>query len=125
MHGFIGDRRDALRQQLLRQRLIRRQVQVGEQRQVLAEAVVFLLDGLLDLEHHVGLAPEVVGGIDDARALGDELLVGDRAAEARAFLDEHLMAVGHEFTHADRGDRDAIFVVLDLAGYADSHGSPH
>jgi hypothetical protein len=46
--------------------------------------------------------------------------------EPGALLDEHLVAVGHEFAHADRGDADAELVVLDLAGDTDLHGdSPH
>ena len=40
-------------------------MEVGEERQALAHPVVLLGDRLLDLEHHVGLGPDVVGRVDD------------------------------------------------------------
>ena len=40
-----------------------REVQVGEERLPLTHARILLGDGLLDLEHHVGGAPDVVGAV--------------------------------------------------------------
>jgi hypothetical protein len=82
-----------LRAQLVGQRLVGGEVQVGEEDEVLAQPVVFLGDRLLDLHDHVGLAPHVIGRVDDACALGDVVLVGDRGPEAGALLDEHLVPV--------------------------------
>ena len=68
-------------------------------------------------------APDVVGGVEDLRAGGDEVLVGDRRADAGVALDEDLVAVADELVHAGRGDRDPVLVVLDLAGDADLHAA--
>ena len=54
----------------------RGQVEVGEEHQVLAQPVVLLLHRLLDLEHQVGLAPHLVGAVDQHRAGGGEVGVG-------------------------------------------------
>ena len=43
------------------------------------------------------------------------------AAHARAALDEHVVPGADELVRAGRGQRDAVLVVLDLAGYTDSH----
>ena len=56
LHGLVGDRGDLAVDQLLGQRLVRGQVEVGEERQPLAHPVVLLGDRLLDLEHHVDAA---------------------------------------------------------------------
>ena len=48
-------------------------------------------------------------------------LVGDRRTDAGVLLDHHLVAVPGELVDAGRGDRDAVLVVLDLAGDADLH----
>ena len=50
-----------------------------------------------------------------------EVGVGDGAADARAALDEHVVAGADELARPGRGQRDAVLVVLDLAGYTDSH----
>ena len=90
--------------QLLGERLVGGQVQVGEQHLALAHAVVLLGDRLLDLEHHLGVAPDVVGGVEDRGAGGDVLLVGDLGADAGVRLDEDLVAVRTSSCDADRGD---------------------
>ena len=36
-------------------------MEIGEEHQALAEIDVLLLDGLLDLDHGIGLAPDVSG----------------------------------------------------------------
>ena len=97
-------------------------MQVGEERQAGAHAVVLLRDRLLDLEHHVGGAPHVVRVWDDGGAGGDVGVVGELGADARVLLQVDLVAVAHQLAHARRGDRDAVLVVLDLAGDADLHG---
>ena len=78
--------------QLLGERLVGREVQVGEEGQALAHAVVLLGHGLLDLEHHVRLAPDVVGASTIARpaATYSSSLIG---TEPGALLDEHVVTV--------------------------------
>ena len=65
LHRLVGDRCDLLGDQFLGQRLVGSQVQVGVEQQVLAQAVVFLGHRLLDLHDHVGLAPDVIGRVED------------------------------------------------------------
>ena len=77
-------------------------MQVGEQHLALAHPVVLLGDRLLDLEHHLGLLPHVVGGVDDRGTRGDVLRVVDLRADAGVLLDAHLVAVGDELVHPDR-----------------------
>jgi hypothetical protein len=81
LDGLVGDRRGAGLEQRVGALLGRGQVQVGEERLVLAEAVVLLGDGLLDLEQQVGGGPDLVGGGEDPRAGGDVLVVRDRGAD--------------------------------------------
>ena len=76
------------------QRLVGGQVQVGEQGLALAHPVVLLGDRLLDLEHQVAAAPRPRRrSSSDLGAGRDELVVGDRGADAGVGLDEHLVAV--------------------------------
>ena len=68
------------------------EVQVGEQHLALAQAVVFRRDGLLDLEHQVGLRPTPASALATiSGAGGHEVVVGDRRAGAGAGFDEHLV----------------------------------
>jgi hypothetical protein len=93
-------------------------MQVGEQRLALAQKRDLLRLGLLDPEHHLGRVEDVVGGRKDARALGLEVGIGDRAALAGPALNEHLVAVLGELADADGRQRDAVLVGLHLAGDA-------
>jgi hypothetical protein len=52
-------------------------VEVGEEDQTLAEAVVLRGDGLLDLHDHGGAGPDVVGLVHDFGAGDGVFLVGD------------------------------------------------
>ena len=121
LDGLVGDGGDAGVDQFLGQLRLGGQVQVREEDQALAEAVVFGLDRFLDLHDHVGAAPDVVGFGDDLGAGDRVFLVRDAGAQARAALDEDHVAVGAEFVDASSGDGDAEFVVLDLFGYTDDH----
>ena len=110
--------------QLLGERLVGGEVEVGEEGQPLAHPVVLLGDRLLDLEHHVDAAvgaPGLLGRRDDGRARGDVLLVGDRRADTGAFLDDHVVAVRGQLVHADGRDGHAVLVVLDFLRDADAH----
>ena len=121
LHRLVRDGRDLPADELLGEGLVGREVQVGEEDETLAEAVVLLGDGLLDLHHHLRLTPHVVRGVEDLGALRDELLVGDRGAEARSLLDEHVVTTTDELVDTDGRDADPELVVLDLAGDTDLH----
>src|SRR6202020_1532092 len=102
--------------------LVRRQVQVGEEREAGAHPVVLLGDGLLDLEHRVGGAPPLVSVWNNVCAGRHIGVVGELGARARVLLQVDLVAMSGELANTGRGDRDAVLVVLDLAGDADLHG---
>ena len=122
-HGLVGDRDVARRDQRVGALARRREVQVGEEHLVLRArpAGVLRRDGLFHLEHQFALGPHVVGALDDGRAVGDVVGVGDRGADARAALDEDAVSGGGQLARARGRQRDAVLVVLDLFGYADDH----
>ena len=121
LHRLVGDGGGLALEEHLGQRLVRGEVEVGEEGQTLAQAVVLLGDRLLDLEHHLDGAPHVVGGVDDRGARGDVLLVQDLRADARALLDDHVVTVLGQLVDADGRHRDAVLVVLDFLRDADLH----
>ena len=122
LHRLVRDGGRPRINQCLRQLRLGGQVQIGEQHLVGAQAAVLLGDRLLDLDDHLGLAPDLVSGLHDAGALGGVLLVGDRRAHAGSGLHEHLVAAAGEFPDADGGHADPVLVVLDLSGDSDAHG---
>ena len=124
LHGLVRDRGDLLVDELFGQWPVGGQVKVGEQNQALAQPVVLLGDRLLDLEHHVGVAPDLVGSVEQLRPGGLELsVVIDDPTPART-LDEDLVTALDELVHADGRDRHPVLVVLDFLRDADLH-VPH
>ena len=80
---LVGDAVDAARQHLLAELLRRREVEVGEQQQVLAHQRELGRDRLLDLDDHVA-APRPRSRVATIFAPGlDVGLVGDRASRGR------------------------------------------
>ncbi len=96
-------------------------MQIGEENQAFAEVDVLRLDGLLDLDHHVGLAPGVAGVADHLRAGVLVLGVGKTGLRAGLGLDQNLVAGFGERLYASRRNANARFVVLDFFGNADDH----
>jgi hypothetical protein len=106
-----------------RLRLLRvgREVEIGEEQQPLLHPRVLGLDGLLDLDDHLGIGPHVVGRRDD---LGARALV-QRVIEARALAraplhDDPVPGVGQR-ARARRREPHAVLVVLNLLGESDDH----
>jgi len=103
------------------ERLVRGQVQIGEEEHPRPEAVVLLGQRFLDLEHHLcGIG--LLGGGDDASAALRILLVRKAAAQPGTALDDHLVARPHERLDASQMERDPILLVLYLLRDADDHG---
>ncbi len=96
-------------------------MQIGEQRLAAPHARVLDRHGLLDLEHQVGVGPDVFCGGDQLRARGFEIAVGDRRAFARARLDQDLVAATGQLGDAGRGDRHPELVVFGFGRDADTH----
>lgn len=99
---LVGDGGGAGLQQGVRALAGGREVQVGEERLVLAEAVVLLRDRLLDLEQQVGGGPDLVGGAEDLGTGRDVLGVRDRGTHTGVLLDEDLVAVADQLMHMRR-----------------------
>ena len=90
--GLVGDAGDLLFEQRVGEFGQRGEVEVGEEDEAFAEVPVLLLDGLLDLDDHVGEAPDVVGGADDLGAGGLVFVVGHGGESAGVVLDENFVA---------------------------------
>ena len=98
-------------------------MKIGEENQAFAEVDILRLDGLLDLDHHVGFAPDIAGVADNLRAGVLVLRVKETGLRAGLGLDQNRVAGFGERFDACRSDADAGFVVLDLFGNADDHVS--
>ena len=122
LDGLVGDRGDARVDQRARERLVGRDVQVREEDQSLAEPLVLRLDRLLHLQDHVGAPPDVVDR-RDARAHALVRVVAERAADARARLDQHFVPGVDQLECAGGGERDPVLVRLDLFGDPDPHAA--
>ncbi|MNX38175.1 hypothetical protein D3C86_685080 [compost metagenome] len=101
---------------------IGRQMQVGEEDMVLAESRPFHGLRLLDLHDQVAVVEDGFGVGDDGRACLDVVGVGEARPQTGAGFDPNLVAVGDVFARRRGRQADAMFIGLDLAGDADTHG---
>ena len=122
LHRLVGDRGDARAQQGLGAGAGGGEMQVGEQHLALAQPGVLLRDRLLHLQDELPGLPHLVGPGQDRCPGGGEVGVGDGRADARAGLDEDLVARADKLVHTRWRDRDPVLVVLDLFGDAHLHG---
>src|SRR5262249_44216079 len=113
--------RDAAVHERTRERLVGRDVEIGEEDEPFPEPRVLGLDRLLDLEEKVGLAPGLIDR-DDAGAGSLVLLVAEGAAIPCGRLDETLVPALDQLAGACRCERHAVLVGLDLLRNADSQG---
>ncbi len=119
LHGLVGDTGCLGGEERLGDRGIGGEVQIGEERQILAEEPELLRLRFFHLDHHLR-GPRVGGGRHDRGAGGDEVVVGDRRSLAGTGLDQDLDPGSAELADAVGRHCDAMLGVLDLAG--DSHG---
>jgi len=75
LHGLVAQRSGTGRQQLLGERTIGRQMQIGEQHQALVQVVEFAADRLLHLEYQFTGRPGRLGGGGDSGASSAVLVV--------------------------------------------------
>ena len=93
----------------------RRQVQIGKQHQPFAEVDVLLLDGLLDLDDHVRLAPDVAGVAHHLRAGILVFVIGKAGLRARPASPPAPCGPASVSAFAPgRSNAHARFVILDL-----------
>jgi len=121
LHGLVGDADRAGVEQRRRAVGGGGEMKIGEEDLVGAHEGELRRDGLLDFEDQVGLRPHIGGGVEDDGARDHVGVVVDARADARAALDEHLVAAAHEFVDTGGGRRDPVLVVLDLGGDPDLH----
>ena len=117
LHRLVGDGRRPRCQECLGHGWVRRQVEIGEEGEVVAEECVLRWLRLLDLDDHL-LRPGVGGRGDDVGARSDVVVVGDRRSLAGAGLDQHLDAVAFEFANAVGCHRDAMLGGLHFSRHA-------
>ena len=97
-------------------------MEVGIEHLALAQHRAFARLRLFHLHHHLAFGEDRRGaGLDDA-AGGFIIGVAGADAIARAAFHPHLMAVRGEFVNALGRQADAVFVVLDFADGANTHG---
>ena len=119
---LIGDRRHPRFHELRRQLRQRRQMEIGEQRQVVAEVAVFGRLRLLDLDDQVRRIPDIGRRRHDARPGLDIIFVGQRRKRARSRLHHHLMARLHQRGYAVRHQADSRLVVFNFSRNTNDHG---
>src|SRR5699024_6343622 len=90
------------------------EVEVGEEDEILAQELVLLLDGFLDLEHELAGGPGLGGVGSDVGPGAGILLIGDERSFAGCRLHGGLMTVGDELVDTGCGDGDSVLVVLVL-----------
>src|ERR687894_882250 len=89
-------------------------MQVGEELLTLPETVVFLGDGLLDLDDQIRRLEDLVRSVDETRTPLLVLLVGEASAFASTGLDIYIVAVMYQLGDAVRLHGDTALHVLDL-----------
>src|SRR5699024_10253431 len=103
---------------------VRREVEVGEQDQGLAQVPVLLRERLLDLDDHLGPCPDLVRRIEDGRPRRPVVLIAHAGADAGPRLDHDVVSSRDELVDAGSAQPHPVPVVLDLPGYPDPHIVP-
>lgn len=99
-------------------------MQIGEEQLALAEPLALDRLRLLHLHDQLRRGEELFGGVDEARARGAVILVGESCAGAGPGLDEHLVPVTCGLTRGMGREAHAEFLRLDLLRATDPHRFP-
>ncbi len=119
---FVGDRGDPAAERRLGEGLVGGEVERAEHDLARAHAAELFGLRLFDLDDHLGVVPDLVGGVDDRRARGGVVVVGQVRPDACAGLDADLVAARGEHLDAGGAHADAVFVRGAFCGDADAHG---
>ena len=119
--GFIGDARRTRFHQPLGLRLVRREVEIGEQEVAWFEQRNLLRLRLFDLHDHLGSGEHRLCIGEDLRTRIDIILILEIDSHARLGLDHDVMTSSGEFGDRRRRQANAIFVILDFLGDTDAH----
>ena len=120
-HRFIGDGDRAGFQQSFGLLGIGRQMQIGEKRLALAQALDLDRLRLLHLHDHVGDGEDLVRIRQDRGADALVVFVVEADRFARHGLDEHGMTARGQLAHGGRRQADAVFVIFDFLGNTNAH----
>ena len=120
---FIGHGDRAALQEVLGQLAIGGEVEIGEDDLPLPQQPALAGLGLLDLDDHLRPAVDLFGRGDHFRPMAGVLVVAQAGAGARARLDQHAVSGAGQFFRPHGQQADAVFVILDLFGDSDEHGS--
>ena len=102
----------------------RREVEIAKQQMVFPQSLQVGLDGLLDLDDHLGFVEELVGARHHGDAHVAEVLIRIAALLTRTVLDEDFMAAAHQLD-AGRGNKsDSPLAGFQLTRNANTHGCP-
>src|SRR5258708_26847333 len=96
-------------------------MEIGEENEAFAKVPVLLLDGLLDLDDHLGETPDVMGRAYDLCARCLILVVGHGGECACLLLDENLMSGFDQGLDASWGYAYTALVILHFPGHTDNH----
>src|SRR6185369_6536901 len=122
----IGDRlvsnaRHFAINQLLREGVIRREVEVSEEQLAFTHAWILWRDWLFHFHDHVGGGPNFVSRTDYGRPGALIELVFKAGTRAGVSLNANVMTGIFERAHAGGSQSDSIFVVFNLFGQANNH----
>ena len=118
---FVGDGGCARFQQRGGEVEIGGEMEVGEKSLALAKQRKLARERFLDLDDEVGVEGFLVG-IDELGARGGVIVVRVAGIDARAALNDDVVAVLDELVDAGRQQADAMLLRFDFLGYADGHG---
>jgi hypothetical protein len=120
-HRLISDAGGTRLHQAFSLRLVRREVEIGEQQVAAFQQRDFARLRLLHFHDHVALREHAGGIREDRRAGRDIVRVLEVDPEASTGLNRDGMASGNQFGDRRGRQADAIFVVLDFLGDANAH----
>ena len=119
---LVGDPGDAGVDQRPRQRLVRGDVEIREEREPLPQAGILALDRLLHLEQELGPRPDLLH-VGEPGADGGVRLVGEPGAGSGVLLDEDLVPALDELERPGGRQGDTVLPRLDLFRDPDPHGA--
>ena len=100
--------------------VVRREMQVGEEDEILPDRSVLLGQRFLDLQDELCGSPDGVPP-DELRSDRSVRGIGQSAPDTGARLDEDVVSPFDELARSGRGERDAMLVRLDLRHDPDPH----
>ena len=119
---LVRDAGDPALHERARERLVRGDVQVGEEHEPFTEPWILRRNRLLHLEQELGALPDFVDGRDPG-AVRLVLLVGELAAGASTGLDDDIVPALDQLARTCGRQRDPVLLRLDLLRDADAHGA--